>query len=150
MLIKLLPDQIAKFWDIIKYAIEQSLPPIVADSPDCMNRILSAALSNRVDVWASYQRNNGNVRLDGVGLTKTLYDDVSDTKSLLIYCLYGYTQVDRSSWPEALEVITKYAKSKGCTQLVAYSEFYNVIELARHMGADTKYTFISFDLNKTV
>jgi hypothetical protein len=150
MLTKLLPEQIAKFWDIIKYAIEQSLPPIVSEHPDKMNRILSSALSGGVDVWASYTKKEDNVKFEGIVLTRVLHDDVSDTRNLLIYCIYGYQIVDKSSWIHALEMLVKYAISKKCLQIIAYTEFPYIVGIAQHLGADTRYTFISFKVDEIV
>jgi hypothetical protein len=146
---KLLPNQVQDYWDVIKYAIEQSLPPIVGGHPDRMNRILAAALADKVDIWLSYVRDlEGNAKFEGVALTKLLYDEVSDTKNLLIYCIYGYEVVDKGSWIEGLSGLVKYAKSKDCSFITAYTEFPNIISLAKRLGADTRYTFLSFNVNQ--
>ena len=148
MLNKMLPDQVAKFWDIIKYAVEQSLPPVVGENPNKMNRILAAALSDRIDVWASYTRIGEQTKFEGIVLTKILYDDCSDTSNLLIYCIYGYEAVSKQSWPEALMTLIKYAKAKNCQQVIAYTEFPYIVEIAHRIGADVRFTFLSFDVSK--
>lgn len=150
MLTKLLPEQVSRFWPIIKYAVEQSLPPIVGEHPDKMNRILSSALSGKVDVWASYIRDEEGAKFEGLALTKTIYDDASNTRNLLIYCIYGYKAIDKSSWLHGLESLVKYAKSKGCIQIIAYTEFPYIVETAKRLGAEVKYTFLTFNVNKTV
>lgn len=148
MMMKLLPDQVAKFWSIIKYGIEQSLPPVASDHPDKMNRILTAALSNRIDVWISYNRNGSGINLNSVILTKILYDDASDTRSLLLYSLFGYGTFDRPSWQNGLEMLVKYARSQGCSYVTAYTELPSVVQIAKRLGADTRSTFLSFDVDK--
>lgn len=147
MLTKLLPEQISKFWDIIKYAVEQSLPPIVGEHPDKMNRILASALSGKVEVWASYTKGDTN-KFEGIVLTELLFDDVSQTRNLLIYCLYGYTDVNEGSWLHGIQKLGEYAKSRKCSRVVAYSDVPYIIELASKLGAETKYTFISFNLER--
>ncbi len=147
MITKLLPDQISKFWPIIKYAVEQSLPPTVGDHPDKMNRILSGMLSGKLDVWASYRHlEDGSTKFDGIGVTQILYDEASDTKSMLIYAVYAYEKTLPSTWSEAFEAISKYAVSKGCGRYVAYSSIPYVIDMAKQFGGDTSFTFISFPL----
>jgi len=147
MLTKLLPDQISKFWPIIKYAVEESLPPTVGDHPDKMNRILSAMLRGSLDVWASYiHQEDGTTKFDGIGVTQILYDDASDTKSMLIYTVYAYEKTTPATWAEAFEAIGKYAKSKGCTKYIAYSCVPYIVEKAKLFGGDTSFTFISFPL----
>jgi len=150
MLTRLLPEQISRFWDIIKFAVEQSLPPTVGEHPDKMNRILAAALSGRIEVWASYTKEGGKNRFEGIVLTKILYDDASDTRNLLLYCLYGYDKVSDDSWLGGLLTIAKYAKSRGCSQIVAYTDVPYVVELVNKLGGEARYTFLSFDVNKIV
>jgi hypothetical protein len=150
MLIKLLPDQISKFWDIIKYAVDQSVPPIAGEHPNRLNNILMSALDGSIDVWASVDKSRGGNRFEGVVLTEILFDRPSKTKNLLIYCLYGYDDVDKHSWMTGLKTIVKYAASKGCNQIVAYTEVPYIIELVKNLGGDTKFTFISFNVNQII
>jgi hypothetical protein len=145
MLTKLLPDQISKHWTIIKYAIQQSLPPTVGQNPDRLNRILSSALSSKIEVWASYIRGEEN-KFEGIVLTKLLYDDSSETRNLLIYCLYGYGEVAESSWLGGLEAILKYAKSQNCQQIIAYSDSPYIIDIVEKLGGDVSFRFLSFNV----
>jgi len=151
MITRLLPDQIAKFWPVIKYAVEQSLPPTVGDHPDKMNRILSGMLSGKLDVWASYRHlEDGTTKFDGIGVTQILYDDASNTKSMLIYAIYAYEKTTPETWAEAYETVGKYAVAQGCNRYVAYSSIPYVVEQAKLFGGDTSFTFISFPLPKFV
>lgn len=150
MLTHLLPDQIAKFWDIIKYAIEESLPPTVGEHPDKMNRILSSLLSGKTQCWASYQRNEEGAKFEGIVLTQVLYDDASNTKNLLIYCLYGYNPVEEYSWINGIKSLAKYARGQGCGQVIAYTDVPYMIEMTKKLGGEAKYTLCAFDVNKIV
>lgn len=146
MLTKLLPEQVSKFWDVISYAVEQSLPPVVGEHPDKMNRILASALSGKITVWASYS----DKKFEGIVLTKAVYDDASDTRNLLIYCLYGYNEIGKRSWLEGMAAIAKYAKSRGFNQIIAYSNSPYIVNISKHLGAVADYTLISFNTNETV
>jgi hypothetical protein len=144
MLTKLLPDQISSFWPVIKYAIEESLPPMVGDSPDKMNRILSSCLSGGLEVWASYQHLDN--KFEAIVVTQFLYDDASNMKNLLLYCVYGYVKISETSWVEAWEAMNKYAKANGCKKIVCYSANPFIVEQAKAFGGDIRFTFISFNL----
>jgi hypothetical protein len=148
MITKLLPEQISIFWPIIKYAVEESLPPITGEHLDKMNRMLSAMLSGKLEVWAVYTKEDN--KFEAILVTQFLYDEASNTKNLLLYCLYGYTIINLSSWNDSLEFISKYAKANGCHSLVAYSANQDLIKIVKSLGANTAYTFISFELNKIV
>jgi hypothetical protein len=146
MLTKLLPDQISKFWPIIKYAVEESLPPTVGEHSDKMNRVLSAMLCGKLEVWALYKKKEDVVKFEAILVTQFLYDEASNTKNLLLYCLYGYSVISQDSWSEGFEALYKYAKAEGCGEIVAYSANDNVIDEAKSFGADTSFTFISFKI----
>jgi hypothetical protein len=148
MLTLLLPDQIAKFWPIIKYAVEESLPPNIGEHPDKMNRVLLAMLSGKLEVWVSYKRDEN--KFEAVSVTQILYDEASGTRNLLLYCLYGYVKISESSWKEAWDLMVEYAKRKKCHSIIAYSANKIIVEMAKAFGGNTDYTFISFDLNKIV
>ena len=151
MITQLLPDQISRFWPVIKYAVEQALPPTIGEHPDKMNRILSGMLCGKLDVWASYRHlEDGTTKFDGIGVTQILYDDASNTKSMLIYAVYAYENTLPETWAESFESVSKYAISKGCNRYIAYSSVPHVIEQAKRFGADTSNTFISFPLPKSV
>ena len=150
MITQLLPDQISKLWDIIKYAVEQSMPPVAGDHPDRMNRILSSMLSGKTQCWVSYEKKEEGSELNAIILTKILYDDTSHTKSLLLYSVYGYGRIDQKFWMEGFAFMSKYAKSHGCTYLSAYTEVPYLIEMAKMYEAGTSYTYITFDISKSV
>jgi len=148
MMNQLLPDQISKFWDIIKYAIEQSTPPIIGEAPNKMNNILMAALSGDIDVWASYDKEEKGTKFNGIILTEILFDKPSGTKNLLIYCLYGYENVDEESWKQGILALLKYAKNKGCNQVVAYTDVPYMVKVTKALGGEAKYTFCTFDTSR--
>lgn len=146
MLIKLLPDQISNFWDIIKYGIQQSLPPVAGEGPDKMNKIFTSLLSGKAQCWASYENTNNGKRFEGIVVTRILYDDVSDTRSLLVYCLYGYDRIDNKSWRDGLKVLIKWAASRNCNRIIAYTSVPEILKLVQRLGGSTEYRFISIPL----
>jgi hypothetical protein len=149
MLTKLLPEQVSKFWDVIKFGLEESLPPIVGGHPDRMNRILTALLTDKAICWASYKREK-TVKFEGIAVTRILYDDVSNTRNLLIYAVYGYETVDRQTWLEGITALAKYASSKRCDAIIAYTDLPHIVEIVRDLGGDTATTFLSFNVKQIV
>jgi hypothetical protein len=146
MLNPMLPEQVSSAWDIIKYAIEESLPPIAGDHPDKMNRILGSLLSGKLLCWAAYQLDEDNRKFEGLVLTDIVYDTASDTKNLLIYCLYGYAAVSNSTWVEGLESLKKYARSKRCSQIIAYTDQVEITRLVKSLGGEARWTLCTFNI----
>jgi hypothetical protein len=147
MVTKLTAEQIAKFWPVIKYAIEESVPPIAGEHPDKLNRILSSMLSGVLEVWVSYKKSDN--KFEAIFTTQFLYDDASNTKNLLIYSMYGYNPISRKSWKDGGLAMIKYAKETKCNAIVAYTQSNEIIEAAKIFDADM-FTFISINVEKSV
>jgi hypothetical protein len=143
-------DQVSTHWDIIKYAVEQSLPPLTVDHPDRLNRILSSMLKGQTQCWASYTKNGNERRFEGIAVTKIIYDDASNTRNLLLYCLYGYDDITSQSYIDGLTALAKYAEANNCAQAVAYTNVPKLVELANNLGGNTEYTFITFNVDEIV
>jgi hypothetical protein len=148
MLTKITPDQVASMWDVIRDAIEKSLPPISSEDKNRMNNILTSLLCGKSHCWMSYVKNEDKNIFEGLLITRIIYDDISDCKNLLIYCIYGYEFVGRSSWTEGLKTLVKYAAGLGCSNIVAYSSVPSIISLIDKLGGDTSFKFIKLPLSK--
>ena len=146
MLTRLLPDQVSNLWSIIKYAVEESLPPIAGESPNKMNNILTALLCSKAQCWMSYTKSGEGNKFEGLVITEITHDDISDTKSLLIYCLYGFEEISKSSWTGGMKALVKFAASRGCSNITAYSEVPSIISLVERLGGEAKYRFIKIPL----
>jgi len=146
MLTKLLPDQISDYWDIIRYAVEQSLPPVVGEGPDKMNKILSSLLMGKSHCWASYTINGNKRRFEGIVITKISYDDISDTKNLLIYCLYSYEGISEESWVSGFKSLVKFAESRNCDRIIGYTKEPLIVKKVNQLGGDADYIFVSLPL----
>jgi len=146
MLVQLLPDQISKFWGILKYSLYEA-PPLTANLSydDWANRILRQALSGQIEVWASYTKDDELV-FEGIMLTTFLYDPLIDVRDLLIYYIYGYGDISQESKRAALRTIAKYAKSRDCRRITAYTNEPAVVSLVKRMGGDASITFITFNV----
>ncbi len=147
ILSQLLPDQIANSWDVTKRAIEASTPPTTTWTPNMLNKILTSLLCGRAQCWFGYTVKGDNRKLEAVLVTSILYDDISDTRNLLIYSLFSYG-IDRGSWIGIFRTLVKYAAAKNCKRIVAYTSEPGIINLAKKLGGETSQTFISLPLTK--
>jgi len=151
LVVQMLPGQVSDFWDVIKFAIEESVPPDVGEHPDKMNNILSSILCGNLDVWASYTKDKeGNGKFEGIALTQEVYDESSNTKNLLIYSFYGYSEINLDVWKKLFITVAKLASEKKCNKILAYSNVDKVIDMAKLFGGNADYTFLTFDVKKTV
>ena len=147
MIAKLLPDQVAKFWDVIKYALQNSFPPIAGKSEQRINRVLSQLLSEKAQCWISYKIEDNVRTIVAITITTHVYDSLSNAKNLLIYCLYSYGDViDDDSWKEGLKTLVMFAAETRSDNLIAYSSNKIIIDAINKLGGDTSISFISLPL----
>jgi hypothetical protein len=150
MLVKLLPEQVANFWEVLGSQIAPVLAPVVDVTPDVMNNILSSIMVGKMDCWAIVTKTENLVKLNGTILTAIIVDDFTEVRNLLIYSMYGNGNISMQDWQKGKETLVKYAKSKNCKKIVAYTSNDNIKNLADRLGAVTSEVFISLDVNNAM
>ena len=101
MLLQIMPEQVIEFRPLIEQAIEEAIPPIEGESPQKVNNIITKLLAGELVGWIIYrQLDSGRKKSIGFMITSIVYDDVTETKSLMIYCLYVYERSVVNDWIE--------------------------------------------------
>lgn len=142
MLVALMPDQVTAHWAGIKAAIEQSAPPVVKRELD-LNKILEAVLSDRLQVWAL---ENDNGKIVAIVTTTVTEDFCSDSKSLLIYSLFGISTIGPRTWQDGLETLKAHARALGCDKIVAFTTQEVIRKLVRFFGGDDSFTYLRMEV----
>ena len=147
MLVRLLPEQITNFWEIIKESIELSLPPVVGDNADRMKNIMVSLLSGTMDCWASFTLEDGNTNINGIVVTTIIEDTNSGTKDLLIYSVYGITSITKDSWADGQVVLAKWGKENGCSRITGYTDVESIITAVKRLGGNAEQVYITLPIN---
>lgn len=142
MLIRLYPDQICERWEVIGFAIENALPPDVTNDPESMNNILLALMEEKLRCWVYYDRE----KIRAIVTTQIIEDVASKQKRLLLYTAYAFDKLESSDWISGLEALRKYARSKDCLSIVAYTKLEYMAKLARDIGGKAEHFFVSFPI----
>ena len=145
MLLRIMPGQVADYWDDIREGLERVLPQGI---PDRNARLLYGLQMGDLQVWASFQRGltpDENV-VDGAVVTYVLDEVALKTKTFIIYAVWATHETRPSTWLEGFEALKKFAKSMGCTRLAAYSDDDKILQVARGLRAQTDYTYITWDI----
>jgi len=148
MLIRLLPEQISAYWDVISKTIERSLPPTVTYSPNVLNKILKALLVEDMICWAASENAGEKMKVVGFIVTTFVADAITGDESLLIYSMSGLGEpvIDNAIWIDGLKTLHKFAKASSCSKIVGYTDVRGVINFVKRMGGDTSRTFVSLDV----
>jgi len=146
MLQQIMPEQIPAFWGSLEEMIRKALPVVPGESDGKFNNILTKLLEGVMTCWVAYDDRDGEKVSNGIGITIVVSDDVTETKSLLLYCMATLEGGSPSlqSYQEGMVALRKYAKSKGCDRVTAYTNIDYLINVAKSIGGVASYTFISF------
>lgn len=143
---RLLPSQIAVYWDIIKIGLQEILPPTTTNSPEGMNSILTNLIAGSMQVWF-YTRGEGK---DAVfyGFTIThLQTDVGTGKPYLtFYAIYGFEKVPHSMWKVGEKVLTTFARNNDCTCIVGYTNNPTLLDHAQLFGYTKEWSIVRKEL----
>lgn len=142
MLLLLMPDQIEPYWEDIKDGMRRAVPVSI---PDRDEKVLQKLLLGMMQMWISYRPQENNKVVAGI-LTAMIEDQIHDRINLLIYALWTIDESKKEDWLEGLEALNKFARGKGCSRIVAYTEATGIIRLAETTGGEAKYRFVSWDI----
>jgi hypothetical protein len=145
MLVQLLPDQVAKYWEQVKFAVQSSFPPTTVAEDVNLNKVLESLLSGSLVAWVSVDKESR--KIVAIVTTTIMEDACSSTRNLLIYSLFGVSNIGKENWTDGYETLMKYAKSKGCRHLVGFTRVELIKKLAKFYGGDVENTLISIDVN---
>ncbi len=131
MLIKLLPNQIPKNWELIKYAAvtadEVEEKDIGAYSIDLLFRLLNSKALCILSV--SKER-----KVQRVLIVSFEYNTVTRTKSLFFNTLYGILPVEKAEWLEETAQICDFAKKEGCAKILHTTKNSVIMDYAEKYG----------------
>ena len=143
MLQQIMPDKIGLYWSHMKSRVDEIIKGVPGESIHKLNNILHDLLSGKKVGWISYHNDNGRKKSDAFIITEVISDPVTETKSLLLFCMVG-DNLPESSWIEGFEAIEKYGVSRGCTRMTAYTDSEAIIQRVRDYGGGFKeYSFLS-------
>lgn len=142
MLVKLTPDQVAKYWDTLRPMIEIALPPIAdSDNEGRMNNILARILADNMHCWVVHRDN----QIFGTSTTIIQEDVATGARDLLLYSVYATFGATEEDWTNAFETLERWAVSKGCKRCVGYTQNPNIVEILNRFKAELwTYGIISF------
>lgn len=142
MLVKLLPDQVIKEWDVIKYAITQANYEQLFATEEAVRDHLRAIILDQMQVWAI--TNDETNEFAGIGVTRYNIERAMHIQRLEIYALYAFRPISNRTWAECFIALNRFAKANNCSHIMALSDNENIIKLAQQFGGDTGQRMLVF------
>ena len=147
MLVQLLPEQVSEYWDMIGDSIEKSMPPMDFHSPPRMLNILTMLMLGDMQCWfimSAPEITGENI----VAIATTVVQGGGPTgiKTLEVYTLFARRELTKSMLSDAYNTLKKFAKSRDCYRIIAYSEIDRIISIVEELGGEAKYKFITLEV----
>lgn len=131
MVLRLLPNQIVKVWEAIKFVMTKVDEVEEKNLQIYFNEILHSLLNEKAQCWVRLDKDR---ILEGMALTRILIDKVTSDKCLLIQCLYSFKSVDDDEWKRSAVLFKQYANKEKCAFIDCYSRNEKIWELATMLG----------------
>ena len=143
MFIIVVPGQIPKVWENIKYAISQTGDINKEDFPLYANRLLHALLSGRARCIV---RMDDDRNLLAIGITRTIIDNITGKDIMFLECIYSFAKIPTSEWEDLYTLALKIAKKEKCTKMSAYTSNPKVFEILINLGFTEYYRYFTMEI----
>jgi hypothetical protein len=137
-LVRMQPQDAMQFWDEVKECIASALPPHLLETPETLLQVQEQVLVGQLECWLAVREQ----QLYGVLTTRVVSE--FGQRSLLVFSVATLEHPPASLWPESIEVLKKYAASKQCSRVLAYSNHERLVQVAEYLGADTSWRLIQW------
>jgi hypothetical protein len=142
IMLKLLPEQISRHWDIISFALENVNVSGEQLNSQAIQLLIEKLISGQVQCWAVHNQENGHSGLAAMVFTSILKDPILNIRNLLLMGIYVFDHPSGLMvWHQGLETLRKYAKGNDCQNIVFYTNVPDLIQMAKKFGAITEFTY---------
>ena len=136
MTIMLTPDEIPKFWEAIKFAAVNGDFVEEQYRLKYLNKLLYQLLSSKAQCFV---RLSSERKLQMVGITKIMTDEVRDERTLFISSLYSFEKVDDSIWLNDFEFVKRFAKASNCKSITTWTMSERVSKICEQVGMKSRF-----------
>ena len=139
MIIKLLPEQVVKFWDMLRYAIAETFMPRNSCTNEHLQYILASLLAGKTQCWMGFKDVEGERKFIGFIVTRIGSDPAIGEKTLFVDIIYAFQTVPEEIMFSAQVTLEKFAKNNDCKSMVAMTEADRIATLAKRNGYSQRF-----------
>ncbi len=137
MLVKLLPNQIIKYWDLLKPGIGDALQQLDGNLPERLNEILGDLLIERMQCWVYVKDENIITAL----VTALMEGFAGDKNKLVVYAMYAFEEITDEDWIDGFATLSKFALSRDCEYVVGNTDRKGLAKTIERLGGEMGYSF---------
>ena len=139
MLIKLLPEQVVKFWDMLRFAIAETFMPRNSCTNEHLQAILASLLAGKTQCWMGFKMVEGERKFIGFVVTRIGEDPAIKEKTLFVDSIYAFQTVPEELLFTCQGILEKFAKKNNCKSMAALTEADRIAKLAQRNGYSQRY-----------
>jgi hypothetical protein len=141
-MLKLLPEQISRHWDILQYAIENTaLEEGIGD--DLALHYSEMLLSGQMQCWALYEQEKYPKGLVALLFT-SIVTAVSGIKNLQVIGLYAFDYEAAAGlrvWKKGLLQLIKFGRANDCKNITFFTSSPAILKMTKEVGFLMEQTF---------
>ena len=131
MIVKLLPMDIPRYWEAIKFCCEQADEVDSKYLPRYLNELLQTLLNDKAQCFARFSEAK---ELEAMAITRIIYNKQMDENYLYIQCLYSWVPKRDSVWKEEVVFMKRFAQSTGCKYIGTMTRVGRAQDILRSVG----------------
>ena len=138
MFLKLLPEQLVKVWDMVRYAIAETFMPRGSCTNEHLRYMLAALLSGKAQCWMGFTGTPADKKFIGFMITRIQVDQMLGDRVLIVDSIYAYQGVPEELMFRAWKVINEFAKKSGCSAVQSLTDNERIVMLAKRQKFSTR------------
>jgi hypothetical protein len=134
VIIKLLPEQVVKFWDMLRFAIAETFIPRNSCTNQHLQAILANLLASKAQCWMVFDRTDDGRKFIGFMVTRIGEDPAIKERCLFIDSVYAFQKVPEDLLTQSNLTLEKFAKQNNCKSIATMTESARIVKLAEMNG----------------
>jgi hypothetical protein len=134
MIIKLLPQQLVKYWDMFRLGVAETFVHRDKCTNEYLQYTLARLLSGRSQCWVALEGSLDSKVFIGFLITRITTEDATGEKVLAFDHVYAYNRVPEEIWRVGWATVEAFAKKNNCKSATSMTNNPRVLELARTFG----------------
>lgn len=129
--IRLLPRDIPRYWEHIKYTCKATEEIDEQQFPAYATELLQALLNEKAQAWIRVTDEN---EIALIHVTRILHNPQFDEDYLYLQSTFAWKRLPEDMWNEEWELMKAFARKEGCSYIGAMSRNPRIWEMAKKVG----------------
>lgn len=140
---KMEPNQVTEYWDVLREHIMPCLSMEAQGTKQARVNALRSILIGRAELWLFQSLEE----LLAVFILTVHRDPLVGSRHLLVYGMNIVGRVTREEANQALETLQRYAQGIGCSNIIGWTAFQEVVNLVEKAGGVSNMHLVELPLD---